>query len=66
MSSMLSNLFGKAKKPDMVSSPPPTVSSQSADATAEALRRRMVRLQKATTLSNLSQPNILRKTLGAG
>lgn len=67
MTSAISNIFGKTPKLKQVS-PPATIVNQESNAQigADNLRRKLAKMQRATMVSKLSEPNIRRKTLGAG
>lgn len=66
MSNTLSSLFGgKPRRPTVVAQTK-AVEQKGADIARDELLKRLAKLRRATQLSQLSEPNIKRTTLGAG
>lgn len=66
MSNAFSALFGKPPKPAMRVIEPTNVNANNAEWKKQEVLKKYAKLQRATMLSNLTQPSIGRKTLGAG
>lgn len=66
MSSFFSGLFGAKKPPFMGTGRVPTITKQAAEPKADELKRRLALLRRASMTSELTEPKIKRKTLGAG
>jgi len=67
MSNVISSLFGKAPRaPRVMAAAAEPVTRDQTEGTRDELLRRMAKLRRATLTSELSNPNIKRKTLGAG
>ena len=67
MSSLISRLFGgKPKPPTRISQPATPVSGEETEGARDEVLRRLARLRRATLTSELSNPNIRRRQLGAG
>lgn len=66
MSNIISNIFGKRPKNPVQITQPRQISGENADISADAIRERYAKLQRATMTSQLTEANLKRKTLGAG
>lgn len=66
MTSVLSSLFGKAPKMPRPSPAPVKVDEKQAIMSRDKILKRLAKLRRATITSELTQPNIRRKQLGAG
>lgn len=67
MSSVFSGLFGgKPKTLKLVTQPEPIEKIMQSNIADDAVRKELAKRQRATMLSQLSQANIKRQTLGAG
>lgn len=66
MSNALSSLFGgKPRAPTAVATAKP-VEQKGADIARDELLKRLAKLRRATQVSQLTEPNVKRTTLGAG
>ncbi len=63
---MPKKLFGEKPKPPTAVAQPATVVTQPANIARDDVLKRLAKLRRATQLSELSQPNVKRTTLGAG
>jgi hypothetical protein len=66
MSSVLSSLFGGQPQMPKTVLTPQTVEKQQAEYSRDEVLARLAKLRRATLVSDLSQPNVKRKMLGAG
>lgn len=66
MTDVMSGLFGKTKKPKMITQPTPVEKIQQPEVEKEKLYREMAKRRRATMLSQLGEANIKRQQLGAG
>lgn len=66
MSNYISNIFGNKPKNPVVVTPPRQINGDNANISADAIREKYAKLQRATMVSQLTEANVKRKTLGAG
>ena len=64
---VISKLFGgKPKAPDRVSQPGKPITDTDVKGTRDDVLRRMAKLRRANVTSELTNPNVKRKVMGAG
>jgi hypothetical protein len=66
MSNFISNLFGKQPKNPVVVQQPRQVSGVNAELSADAVREKYAKMQRATMVSQMTEANVKRTKLGAG
>lgn len=62
----MSGWFGRKQSAPQIVAQPTPVTQVKADIERDELLKRLAKLRRATLVSQLSQPNVKRRTLGAG